>query len=60
MSFNGYSYKNVQVSDFCHLVSFSATILEGRGQKRANMSTVAIMVAFILLKIAVPDEICSH
>lgn len=34
---------------FCHLVSFSATILEGRGQKRANMSTVAIMVAFILL-----------
>ena len=30
-------------------VSSSAAILEGRGQKRANMSTVAIIVAFILL-----------
>lgn len=33
------------------------TILEGCVQKRANMSTVAIMVAFILFKNKVPDEI---
>ena len=31
-----------------------------RGQKMANMSTVAIMVSFILPKIETPDEIHSH
>ena len=31
-----------------------------RGQKMANMSTVAIKVTFILLKKEAPDEIHSH
>lgn len=33
------------------------TILEGSVQKRANMSTVAIVVAFIFFNNKVPDEI---
>ena len=32
----------------------------GRGQKMANMSTVAIMVTFILFKKESPNEIHSH
>lgn len=44
-------------------LSFSVVLSDysgGSWSKKANMSTVAIMVAFISLKKIAPDEIRSH